>query len=49
MLLLKGLRTHCFLAIINLVPVGDTCIFVTEYSAESERPYFLELRLKNVI
>ena len=42
MLLLKGLMTHCFLAVINLVPVGDICV-------ESKLPYFLELRLKNVI
>ena len=49
MLLLKGLMTHCFLAVINLVPVGDIYIFGTEYSVESELPYFLEPRLKNVI
>ena len=27
MFLLKGLITHCLLAIINLVSIGDLCIF----------------------
>ena len=31
MFLIKGLMTHCLLAIINLVPIGGLCVFDIQY------------------
>ena len=40
MFLLNGSMTHCLLAILILIPIGDLCIFGIQYDADRTFKFF---------